>query len=415
MTPRTAKRFNNHESLMILEIWKWLGENRKSSMLSHVPDDRLSRVNFIVEETGRFCVLNLNLLNNWRAATKEELDANPDANQHGLAPKILQKYFLKLLMSVMEVRTAAAPELEAQSEALTDPSIKTPDEPLNVVDTGHTQEVTQPFQDPMVHAREVGSQVDVDHADIIGMHEVLLQDKHNVNVEVNAMAALMALPDERGIDIKRDHELEKQIDADLDQLEHIANLANPEEANVETQAPVDVVTNLPPDGAVMKLADRLAQDGLLSAGEHRRYATLSQAYKRIVAPDGRTTLEHFVKVPKEDVHIPASPEIADIKTVLDKTMLKSSLLVFDSNYINKVMQKDIAGMVLNLQQAGLCLTDYAVEDVDDIMGQYRIYTARMTPVDGAASTFRFRLPVVHEDGTFMSNGVKYRVRKQRGD
>lgn len=415
MTPRTVKRFNSHESLMILELWKWLGENRQNSMLAHIPANRYARVNLVIEESGRFTVLNLNQLNNWRAATKEEIEANPEANQHGLAPKILQKYFLKMLMSVMEVRTAAAPELEAQSQALVDPSIKTPEEPANVIDEGEGKKgVETPFVDPVAIKKKTDS-VNMDHQDIIGMHQVLLGDKERTHEEIQMISAMMAAPDEHGKDIKRDLELEKQLDADLEQLEHIANLAMPEE-DPALQAPIEEgPKNYTPEGAVMKIADRLAQDGLLSAGEHRRYSVLSQSYKKIVAPDGKSTLENFVKVAPEDVHLPESPAIKDIATVTDKSMLKSSLLAFDEKYVNHVMQKDIAGMVLNLQQAGLCLTDYEVEDVDDIMGQYRIYTARVTPIDGASSTFRFRLPVVKPDGTFTSNGVKYRVRKQRGD
>jgi hypothetical protein len=415
MTPRTVKRFTTHESLMILEIWKWLGENRQSSMLSHISDDRLGRVNILIEEAGRFAVLNLGLLNSWRVATAAEVALNPLANQHGLEPKIIQKYFLKLLMSVMEVRTAAAPEVEAQSTDGDEPSIATPQTPPNVIQNpdGSTT-VQQPFQDPVIGAKEVGSKVEADHMDIVGMHEELFQDSIKQHVDAATIAAAMAMPEERGADIKRNHELEKQLDADLERLEHIANLAAPEEDQLH-EVIVEAPVALPPDQAVMKICDRLAQDGLLSAGEHRRYQNLSQAYKRIVAPDGQSTLENFVKVAKEDVQIAESPAIGDIKGVTDKSMLKSTLLTFDSDYIKKVMQKDVASMVLNLQQAGLCLTDYDVEDVDDIMGQYRIYTARVTPVDGASSTLRFRLPVINDDGTFTSNGVKYRVRKQRGD
>lgn len=415
MTPRTVKRFNSHEALMILEIWKWLGENRQSSMLNHISHERYARVNLLIEESGRFAVLNLNVLNNWRVATEEELAANPEANKHGLAPKIIQKYFLKLLMSVMEVRTAGAPELGAESSDEQDVSIATPDEPANVVEhTDGSKTVSQPFQDPMVGAKKVDSSIDANHMDIVGMHEALFQDKTKTSQDLAVIAAAMAAPEERGSEIKRDAELEKQLDADLEQLEHIANIAHPDEQEVDS-APIELPVALPADKAVMKIADRLAQDGMLSAGEHRRYGVLSQAYKKIVAPDGKSTLEAFVDVPKDVVQIKESASVGDISTVTDKTMLKSSLLTFDTNYVKHVMQKDVAGMVLNLQQAGLCLTDYEVEEVDDIMGQYRIYTARVTPVDGASSTLRFRLPVVHDDGVFVSNGVKYRVRKQRGD
>jgi hypothetical protein len=36
MNQKTVKIFDSAESLMLLEIWKWLGNNRKSSSLSFV-------------------------------------------------------------------------------------------------------------------------------------------------------------------------------------------------------------------------------------------------------------------------------------------------------------------------------------------------------------------------------------------
>jgi hypothetical protein len=422
LSARTAKRFATHESLQLLEIWKWLGPNRQTSMLSHIPEKRLARVNLLMEEAGRWFVVNLNVLNSWRIATKEELDANPDANQHGLDPHMLQKYFLRMCMSLMEVRTAAAPEISAASQEGVDSDVKV-DLVANVVDehdpeTGiAVKSVTEPFLDPVAHLKAT-QQVDAEVQDVADMHLELLTNQQKAKATAKVIELKENAPDERGVDIKRDLALEKQLEADLQQLEHIANLAMPEvdeAAPIEHQAPIDPPVALTPEGAVMKICDRLAEQGLLSAGEHRRYKSLSEAYKKIVAPDGNSTLEHFVHIPKEDVQIAESATIPDIKTVTDKTMLKSSLIDFDAKYIQKVMQKDIAAMVLNLQQAGLCITDYEVEDIDDVMGQYKMYTARVTPVDGATSTFRFRLPVVREDGTFTSNGVKYRVRKQRGD
>ncbi|WP_144106713.1 hypothetical protein [Paraburkholderia sp. BCC1886] len=414
MNQRLIKRFNSHESLMILEIWKWLGENRKTSMLSHVDDKRLSRINLLFEESGRWFVMNLGTVNDWRVATEAELAADPDANQHGLAPQRLQRYFLKMLMSLMEARTTAAPEVMAQSDSESAPSDLTPDEPSNVVDvidplTGvAVKQVSQPFEVPN-GLGVTPKQVDAD------INEELDQNRQAAAKVAHVIQHQAIEPAERGIDIKPDLEVEKQMDHDLDQLEYIANISHADEDDASMQRPLESPGTLTPDGAVMKICDRLAEQGMLTAGEHRRYQALSEAYKKIVAPDGKSTLADFVKIPAEAIAIPASPEIPDIKTVTDKSMLKSSLHVFDSHYIKHVMQKDIAGMVLNLQQAGLCVTDYDVQEVDDVMGTYNVYTARVTPVDGASSTFRFRLPVLSEDGTFTSNGVKYRVRKQRGD
>jgi hypothetical protein len=101
--------------------------------------------------------------------------------------------------------------------------------------------------------------------------------------------------------------------------------------------------------------------------------------------------------------------------VLDKSMLKSSLIDFDKKYIQEVLAKDVSSMVLNVQKAGIALTGYKVEKVNDILGGYEMHSLKLNPVIGQQSTLRFKIPIVNEDGNYISNGVKYRLRKQRGD
>ena len=71
-------------------------------------------------------------------------------------------------------------------------------------------------------------------------------------------------------------------------------------------------------------------------------------------------------------------------------MLSSSLMEFDKRYIKEVLHKDVASMVLNVQNAGIVVTEYDVERVEEVMGAYDIYTIRVSPVEGANSTFRFK-------------------------
>ncbi|MCL1482624.1 MAG: hypothetical protein MH213_15800 [Marinobacter sp.] len=68
-----------------------------------------------------------------------------------------------------------------------------------------------------------------------------------------------------------------------------------------------------------------------------------------------------------------------------------------------------------VQQAGVVVTDYDVETIEDAANHYQLVTMRLTPVDGEPSTIRFRVPVVDATGVFVANNVGYRLRKQRGD
>ena len=49
------------------------------------------------------------------------------------------------------------------------------------------------------------------------------------------------------------------------------------------------------------------------------------------------------------------------------------------------------------------------------MGSSMNYSIRVNPVEGAACTLRFKLPIVSDDGVYTSAGTRYRLRKQRGD
>jgi hypothetical protein len=56
-----------------------------------------------------------------------------------------------------------------------------------------------------------------------------------------------------------------------------------------------------------------------------------------------------------------------------------------------------------------------VEKTDDVMDSFDTHVFRIVPVIGKPSTIRIQLPRVGEDGMFKAGGVKYRMRKQRGD
>ena len=43
------------------------------------------------------------------------------------------------------------------------------------------------------------------------------------------------------------------------------------------------------------------------------------------------------------------------------------------------------------------------------------YSVQTTPINGKSATFHFEIPNINEDGTFISNGVKCRLDKQRAD
>lgn len=399
---RSLRVFNTPQSLMLLELWKWCGPNRAKSVISVVPDEHLDKVNLVLVESGRWLVVNLGRLNAWRAATEAEIAANPDAPQKGLPPQQLQKRVLRMAMSLFQVRTDAAPQVDAE---------------IAKHETVAGKETPQTVTTPAPATGKVQTPVKVVTAPQTGAQADPTQPTKTTTVDVTTLATPDPdVDDDHGV-VHDDPELDARIEADLAELDRIVQSVL--DADVAPDGVADanehVVEDRTYEASVMAACDRLAEQGMLSGAELRRMQQLSVSYKSLKAPDGKRTLAEFVDVKPEDVTITEVHTVPDIPTVLDKTMLQSSLHDFHARYIRDVLPRDTARMVMHLQHAGLAVTNYEVEKHEDAVGAYEHHTVKITPVDGAATTLHFRLPSVQDDGTYMAGGTRYSVRSQRGD
>ena len=385
------KSFDSPESLFLLEMWKWLSEdNRKDSVLDVITPHR-DKINIVFMDHGKWTVLNLGLLNSWRYIDPlpGETEVSRTEHKFKIHPVQLQKYFLRMMMGMMNARLAA-----------TDAGVETD----GVVDVVRKQEDTITTAATVLDIKRVdindgGSAEPADNEDISGVSVA------------DTMNQILTSLDE---DLAQLDALEKKREAASD------DKAAAKAAKVFTNgdAVVDINSfgeNLTPEQVITNICDKLADDGLLTAAEYKRYSNAATAYKNINAPMGGGKLGEFIKIDPKDLEISKKPIVGDISTVPDKSMLHTSLSQFDSHYITKLLHKDIASMVVNTQKAGVVVANYDVQREDSIMGSYEMHAVRLAPVDGMAGTVRFKLPVVGEDGVYMSNGIKYRMRKQRGD
>ncbi len=385
---KTIKLFNTDESRLILEFWKWFGPNRKTSMINLIEEKNYDRVNILFIESGKWYVANLGVLNSWRKATEEELIENPERNKIGIDSVLYQKRFMAMLIALFQAKTVVA-DTGVVKDEVSDGSAST-----------SIKVTTQTSAPPTLN--ENG--------------ELVSAPPDSGTVEINPEDNV-ELTNDTAKDYEHDAEFEAQIDDDLKVLERISENHHGvlDDDGVETKPIITDSLEVTPESGITKLCDRLADQGVLSAAEYRRYTGLASKYKEILSPNKTETLAEFVKVDPEVLKVPDVPNIADNIGIIDKSMLKSSLNDVDRTYITKVFEKDVAGMVLGIQNAGIAITDYEVEEISDISGASKLYSVRISPVEGMSSTLRFRLPVVNEDGVYESNGIKYKMRKQRGD
>jgi hypothetical protein len=429
----------------LLEMWKWLGIHREQSLLAKVPEERLKYVNLVFQEAGRFTVLNLGELNGWREHKNEA------GSVVGIPQVQLQRRFLHFCMSLSEAESVTGDAPEADQ-----PGLQVPSEVnnLSVIDQnppisgiteqagkkskGNEASVLDDGHDAVIHPNEVHSdRLELTEAELAKLEADLFElervAQHVERVKAEAAQSIKTLEEveahtgEPQVDSQGQlHRVHPGDDVQIVPAEKDAVLPayNPHQAASHALAVEMAVEELipshdSPEAGVQVLVERLSSQGLMSAAEQRRYLAQSVRYKEIRAPEsisaGGQTLATFRVIDPEILQMKVTPTIPDISTVSDKSMLKSSLMSFDGQYTKHVMQKDVLGMVLNLQNAGLCVTDYEVDFEETLLGSAYNYTVRVNPVEGAPSTLRFKLPHVEEDGTYMANGVKYVLRKQRGD
>lgn len=410
----TLEPFRSPESLFLLELWKWLGPTRspETSVLMKSPPAGWEKMNLIFIEGSKWVVFNLGMLDSWR-----KTDANPQAP---LEPRQFQKRFLRLMMTIMESRAgnvATATVLEPVVD--TKPNEETVGTPGDIPAKSPETVAAEPV-DPAKQNEPLTAKVATDSG---RTKKVELFKGTDVSPELDS-------------DIKIDQaKIDAQIDSDLDSLELIAT--NYERAiqdgrRSESDTAPDARSELAPkinytetqrslEEAVMMRVNDLAEGGLLSAGEYRRFMNMSSAYKTLPNPyNPSETLEQGMKIdPKslviKDETTDVTVKMPDKATVIDKSMLNDTLKAFDTRYVAEIMSKDVLNMVTNLQQAGIAVTGYTIEDVEDAISSFETHTINLTPVQGKPSTIRFMIPKVKADGTMTIGGVKTRMRKGRRD
>lgn len=423
------------DQFVVADMWTWLGHNRENSAIAQVSEDDLNRVNLIFMEAGKWTVINMGILNSWRERDDDEEPLNIELTKElnkgvytsapALATLRLQRRALRFFMALNEVALSTNGMDETNPE----------EDAIDVEQANAAEMANAPRDDngELIFNRD--KPVEKDEVAIEPAGPVVTAPDE---VVVKPMSTGARLREERALKRKvantakgstqltSDDTLivedamiddpvysDEDIERDLAKLEEIA-IAGENDITLNYRpyrAPEKTL-----ESGVMAQADELVKKGLLSPAQHRRMEKLANRYKELPNPYGEGKFLELLTIPPEDVLVEdTNLLVEDIKGVNDKSFLSSSLKAFDRRYTKKVLKKDVAKMAMSLQKAGVAIQSYDVSKVEDINDTFEIHTIRVQPVVGTASTLRFRLPVVDENGNFRVGGVMSRMRKQRGD
>ena len=422
------RKFVSVESLFLLEFWKWLSEHhRTESIIGNWSHEEMEKVNIVFIDEDRFFIHNLGLLDSYRYIKGVYGDETQKIKLH---PDQMQKRFLRSIMYVMGMRDGNDNEVVDTLKGLMDKS------------------ASRDSSDTAIASTDAPDNKYTDIANIPDEIEEDLESKKIIENMINNLDEDLDILEDIDIDEDMDNVakgldeaeqegtiVETKVYPDPEDIQSVSEIRRiKDKPNLDKGRVVKEVTRVLPDTNVSykdfdkpvevveqlrNTITNLGKMGSISPANVKAKTEALNRLERTPAPMNRKqSLIEYTKINPEDLKVVTGGKnitLPNEDIVPDKTMLNSSLIDFDKDYIEKVMEKDIASMCLNAQKGGFIINDYEVETIEDVTGKYRTHTLRVTPLSGKDSTLRFKMPVVESDGTFMTGGNKYRVRKQRRD
>lgn len=345
----------------------WAGAFRENSLLSKIPEDLYPKIDLLIRRMDKWVVINLGWLNSLRKADSKS-PGSFDTKMFEL--KIVQLFNI----------------LHDRSEP-----IALSNDPEDVV------------AEPNDEATELENEVD----DVI--------DTLNAGFAPDEDEERLADYDDADRLEKELKELDKlkELSQDYESIDDEGNVIDGAGKLIEAVGEVGSVKS--DTVGIVERADDLAKRGTLSAREYARLHRLSERYSTLKDPygSGKSIIEAG-SMALEDTYI-ESATITDDKELLDPSMAKASIEVFEQTYIEKIMPKDYINVVKSLRRGPVAVMDHKVERVMDASNDLDVHIIKITPAVGDSSTLRIPVPRVKPDGTFLYNGTEYRQKKQRRD
>lgn len=350
--------------LTILDVWKWFDiESRDRSLLGKINPKYLQDVLMVIHKNGIWTVINLAVLN--------EMIAKDD-EPGGLNYKVLRKLFLALLVTVNKAATVGI-----------DPEVDGSDSKTDLEHDGGNQNKTNTL---------ITKGVTADTVPVSNVVKEIDDDDTEGNTLSNDEIIRLA-----------DEELTAGIivqDAESD-------------TTVDTTGLLTAKSSI--DRAKHNI-DHNVSMGTLTKTEGSKLIAIVDKQKNTTSPykDG-TTVGDAVDLDLKLLDIGDDVLMDDVDSVLDKTMLQTTHKQLNANYINNIMNKDIISSIYSIQNAGVLVHNYEINDNTSVLGDFEEHAITVKPINGPVSTLRFKIPKVSEDGEYKISGNTYVMRKQRND
>lgn len=424
--------FNDNGSRMLLQLWKWLNEEKFENIFDRIDPKNYQYVNLIVRDANQWVCINLNRLHFWKRSVADKYvedvknkivdpRANPRPDNNSYENFQLQKYVLRLYMVLAAARSVAGIDADVPVENAMSQDKKKPANNNTVVEKDDDKLAEHdPEGDGSVEPEgdiPVKKEKDLGDSTVSSKNSSDNEVKSSEDI-LREVTRLTAKENDDSSKSVIDADVNALIDADLAELETIsaAERAKPTEVADGVVQPLVVSDDRPYEQRIRDRIGTLAEAGLITAAEYRRFNTLAEKYKTLPNPlGGKGTLLEAVHIPPEEIAVNTKRDAAPGAIVLDETMKYASIESTQQTYIKSTLNKHIMKSIMHIQNADVILDNLEIERTENVLGANKNISVRLIPIEGAPTTWRFPIPEIQEDGVYVANGIRYAQRMQRGD
>lgn len=426
LSPELAKIFNSRERLDVLDVFTWLGENRADSSMNRLNPDKYAITNLIIRKDTGWMMVNVGQLNNWRKDKSVSMESiSADTGLSITVGRLVDgEYVVKdgvVMASSLESLNIAYADGTSEDVSLLGVS-------LEAAATGVDPKVMQiRFLSLLLKVIQqtnpvIGVDVPPSEEEAVDRAE---RDESELVDDKETDLQIFNDADESNLFIDEEETLSEDLDKAAEAEEKAIMTDEDGELIIESSQPVtqdiphaignrNIEQTL--TGSIDSKVEELQGKGLLSTAEARRMQRKATTFRTMESPwDPTQTVEEAMVITREDLVFAETTDYPDTDAVKDKSMLKSTVEMMDSQYVEKVMKKDILNCVMSVQKAGIAVTSYNIRVVEDAVSNYEVHTIGFTPVTGKPSTIQIRVPIVDKKGVYVSNGQRYRLRAQKAD
>lgn len=413
------KFFKEDDDWLLFHLWLWVGKQEHLSIFNKIQTKHLDKINLLITDQGKYCVINLGLLNKWRSLVIDGYDDEgnlvSDLETDIQSTERLQVRFYKLLEMFVSTRTGngvrqidipkyTEDELKEENE-----SDENDDEILE-----EAQEVTTGPEPSTKPPKSLPEKI-LDEVDTLVTGERKQEETPDKPKGKNKLKPIPQTTSDG--EVKEEEEpivddSDTQIIVEEDPIDDV--ISEPEEPAVD-----EVETEQDPlVASILEDAMELVEGGAMTVKQYQRLKEKAQAYKTATSPYFvEETVEQTINVPQEVVTSFEKRKVPDNPWIIDKSMLEVTTEEAQKQYLEKVYKRNIIQSIMNVQKGGILVESIERDEVLDDGNHYEILKVKVTPVEnGSTTTVNIKLPVIDpETGYFKYNNSTYMMKKMRRD